>query len=248
MLKKAKTQRIGTRVMAYFLTVAMLLSLVGAMPEPIWASENTLALDGAEVTWDLASADCEHPEALVKLYNIALKYDCGMSPDFDAKYHVGGSDELNFPEQSYRWAVVFTTTPVQNLEMHQGIMKHMNGDDSMMHNANVSGGVVAVEDYEADPVGQLGLYGTYIWCGPNSAFSVIDTYEKNDQRLLNLWVMTNTEGMTAYNATLNQMRNETIVNIITGAAELDTFDECVEQWYEMGGAQITEEVNTTLGR
>ena len=60
--------------------------------------------------------------------------------------------------------------------------------------------------------------------------------------------MTNTEGMTAYNATLNQMRNETIVNIITGAAELDTFDEFVEQWYEMGGAQITEEVNTTLGR
>ena len=47
MLKKAKTQRIGTRVMAYFLTVAMLLSLVGAMPEPIWAIENTLALDGA---------------------------------------------------------------------------------------------------------------------------------------------------------------------------------------------------------
>lgn len=53
MLKKAKTRRIGSRVMAYFLTVAMVLSLVGVMPEPIWASSNTLALDGAEVTWDL---------------------------------------------------------------------------------------------------------------------------------------------------------------------------------------------------
>ena len=53
MLKKAKTGRIGKRLMAYFLTLAMLLSLVGVMPEPIWAGQNALVLDGAEVIWDL---------------------------------------------------------------------------------------------------------------------------------------------------------------------------------------------------
>ena len=49
MLKKAKTGRIGTRVMAYFLTLAMLLSLVGVMPEPIWAE------DEAVTSWDFST-------------------------------------------------------------------------------------------------------------------------------------------------------------------------------------------------
>ncbi|MBQ8625157.1 MAG: hypothetical protein IJ419_03170, partial [Agathobacter sp.] len=53
MLKKAKTRKVGTRIMAWFMTLAMMLSLVGVMPEPIWAGQNALVLDGAEVTWDM---------------------------------------------------------------------------------------------------------------------------------------------------------------------------------------------------
>ena len=53
MLKKAKTRKVGTRIMAWFMTLAMMMSLVGVMPEPIWAGQNALVLDGAEVTWDM---------------------------------------------------------------------------------------------------------------------------------------------------------------------------------------------------
>ena len=59
MLKKAKTGKVGTRIMAWFMTLAMMLSLIGVVQEPIWASENTIALDGAEVVWDLTSAECD---------------------------------------------------------------------------------------------------------------------------------------------------------------------------------------------
>ena len=39
------------------------------------------------------------------------------------------------------------------------------------------------------------------------------------------------------------MANQMIANIITGAKDVDYFDEFVELWNSNGGAEITKEVN-----
>jgi len=44
-------------------------------------------------------------------------------------------------------------------------------------------------------------------------------------------------------ADLNKLRNEVFVQIVMGKLPLEEFDRFVEQWLDMGGRQITEEVN-----
>ena len=44
--------------------------------------------------------------------------------------------------------------------------------------------------------------------------------------------------------TLKALQDETFVKIITGDADMDEFDEFVEQWHALGGAEITADVNT----
>lgn len=42
---------------------------------------------------------------------------------------------------------------------------------------------------------------------------------------------------------LKEMQKQAYLEIITGQKPLDYFDTFVEQWYEIGGRQIVEEVN-----
>jgi len=52
-----------------------------------------------------------------------------------------------------------------------------------------------------------------------------------------------TEGMQAYQTSLDGMRSEAFYGIITGDKPLDSFEEFVTQWMASGGEQITQEVN-----
>ena len=52
-----------------------------------------------------------------------------------------------------------------------------------------------------------------------------------------------TNGMIEFGGTLNGLVTQTFYDIVSGVAELDTFDTMVEQWYDQGGRQITDEVN-----
>ena len=44
-------------------------------------------------------------------------------------------------------------------------------------------------------------------------------------------------------ATLDKLELETVTRIITGEATLDEWDEYLEQWYALGGQEITDEIN-----
>lgn len=61
--------------------------------------------------------------------------------------------------------------------------------------------------------------------------------------LSNLAYGPNTESMTMYMSTLEQMRDETIVKIITGAEPVEYFDTFVDDWYALGGQDIVDEMN-----
>ncbi len=43
---------------------------------------------------------------------------------------------------------------------------------------------------------------------------------------------------------LMRMEEEIFIQVITGEKGLESFDEFVEEWYENGGAALTEEVNS----
>ena len=51
-----------------------------------------------------------------------------------------------------------------------------------------------------------------------------------------------TETMAANNASLGALEEEIFVGIVTGAKALDEFDQFVSSWRQLGGDQITAEV------
>ena len=82
-----------------------------------------------------------------------------------------------------------------------------------------------MESYINDPENNPSYYASYIWSGPEGAFSVVDSYEQNNQRLLNLYTLGSTEGMASYSVILDQLIQENFTKMITGDVSLDTFDE-----------------------
>ena len=105
-----------------------------------------------------------------------------------------------------------------------------------------------MESYINDPENNPSYYASYIWSGPEGAFSVVDSYEQNNQRLLNLYTLGSTEGMASYSVILDQLIQENFTKMITGDVSLDTFDDFAAQWTSLGGEQITQEVNQAIGR
>ena len=63
-----------------------------------------------------------------------------------------------------------------------------------------------------------------------------DSYRQNK-------VTTTLPSQTDYAAELATLRAETFVNIITGVAPVDSYDDYVEEWMDMGGDILTEEAN-----
>ena len=181
------------------------------------------------------------------MYNYFYQKDCALSPDYDEKYHITG-DQTAHPDWAMDWAVLKSFYPKQNLFIYNGVKSYLEGDESQMGNAWVSSNVEQITAYMEDPKENAAWWSTYIWSGPEGAFSVVDSYDKNNQRLQNLYIYGNTDGMAMYNVTLEQLIMETYTKIITGEKESSSFEDFVEEWKSLGGDQITQEVNDFIGR
>lgn len=219
-------------------------------PFPIPGLDDNLPevmVGSSAVTYYAVNANCEHPEAIVKMYNYFYQKDCALSPDYDEKYHITG-DQTAHPDWAMDWAVLKSFYPKQNLFIYNGVKSYLEGDESQMGNAWVSSNVEQITAYMEDPKENAAWWSTYIWSGPEGAFSVVDSYDKNNQRLQNLYIYGNTDGMAMYNVTLEQLIMETYTKIITGEKESSSFEDFVEEWKSLGGNQITQEVNDFIGR
>ncbi|MCR5753570.1 MAG: extracellular solute-binding protein [Acetatifactor sp.] len=220
-------------------------------PYPIPAEGQELPkvmVGGSASQFFVVNANCKNPEAVVKMYNYFYQKDCAISPDYDSTYHISSALQMQHPEQSFIWSVLKTFYPQQNLFISRGVKKYLDGDESQLENAWVADNAKQVKDYIDDPVKNKEYYASYIWSGPEGAFTAVDSYEKNGQRLQDLYVLGNTDGMTMYEVALEQLTLETFTKIITGEKPISEFDSYVSQWKNLGGEEITQEVNERLGR
>ncbi|MBB6671276.1 extracellular solute-binding protein [Cohnella nanjingensis] len=199
-------------------------------------------INGSAATFYVVNKKMKNPEAAVKLYNYFYAKDPAISPDFDPAYHGKNGEQEKIPDQNYQLATMTSFYPQQNLFIHQSVNKYFNEkDQSVLENYWVKDNVEQIENYKA---GDNKLWSGYAWAGPdNSAFNVIESYDKNDLFLQNGYIKADTESTTQKGATLNQMRSETFTKIIMGAAPVDEFDAYVTKWRKLGGDDITKEVN-----
>ena len=200
-------------------------------------------LDGSAWSYWVINASCEHPEKVVDLYNFFFKVEVAVSPDYDPHYHGRlDADPDSEITEYYQWAAINAAYPMQNIYIHIGVEKHYNGDDSEMYNGWVSDNVSGIDRYLA---GDETYYSTYIWSGAGdfSGEGRIHWYELNDMFLFNAYTGADTDSMTMFGATLDQLRLEMFTKIIMGEEPIDSFDSYVEQWKALGGDMITAEVN-----
>ncbi|GGD85341.1 extracellular solute-binding protein [Paenibacillus nasutitermitis] len=199
-------------------------------------------INGSAGTFYVVNKNMKNPEAAIKLYNYFYAKDPAISPDFDPAYHGKNGEQEIAPDQSFELAAMISFYPQQNLFIHQSVNKYFNDkDQSVLENYWVKDNAEQIEKHKA---GDNKLWSAYAWSGPdNSAFTVIDYYDKNNLFLQNGYIKTDTESATQKGATLNQMRDETFTKIIMGSAPIDEFDAYVAKWKKLGGDDITKEVN-----
>ncbi|MBM7569470.1 extracellular solute-binding protein [Paenibacillus sacheonensis] len=199
-------------------------------------------INGSASTFYVVNKNMKNPEAAIKLYNYFYAKDPALSPDFDPIYHGKNGEQETKPDQNFSLATMTSFYPQQNLFIHQNVNKYFNDkDQSVKENYWVKDNVEQIEQYKA---GDNKLWSAFAWSGPeNSAFNVIDFYEKGSLFLQNGYIKADTESATQKGATLSQMRAETFTKIIMGKAPVDEFDAYVTKWKKLGGDDITKEVN-----
>src|SRR5690606_36151551 len=79
--------------------------------------------------------------------------------------------------------------------------------------------------------------------GKEGSFSVIDEYERQGLGIYDAFQGAGTPTMVERMDTLKRLQHEAFTKIIMGEEPVSYFDQFIKEWLQLGGEQITREVN-----
>ena len=200
---------------------------------PLYADDGSFAKVEQNVGFSSCvevSKECEHPEAVIKLFNMFVKYG---TEEADT-YATDGINNLSYP------AVISET--VVNPAIYQAYKVFLEtGTAPADLPTGYEGTVSSCEKWRLNGDAE----GRTLYCifGPDSTEAAIAEEIEGRGYLLSAFTGTAGDAAVKYSGNLGSMANQMIANIITGAKDVDYFDEFVELWNSNGGAEITKEVN-----
>lgn len=208
------------------------------LPFAIPSVNNTPAktmINGSAGNIYIVNTKSEHPEAAVKLYNYAYSKLTAWSDDYDSEFNA----DLENKYSRFQYAAVTASFPNENLFIYNGVKESMDtGKESDI--PWISSNVTQINDYLA---GDDSFWQTWAWSGPNGAFSIVDYYDNNDLFMQNRFISAATPTMVEKKASLDDMMVQVYTKIIMGTEDISAFDKFVEDWKNLGGDMMTEEVN-----
>lgn len=172
----------------------------------------------------------EHPEAMLKLMNIFMKY---MTED-PATYSDDAMNNFAYPFKSFY--------PNVNNKIHQEYLEYLESGewpDSIYSGFDSTAEAAELWRNSQDPDG----YTMWAVFGPEGTENAVDYALENGGYLVDMYTGPVTDNMSKYSANLKTMEEQMITYIITGQKPIDYFDEFVEDWKANGGDIITQEVN-----
>ncbi|WP_246384469.1 extracellular solute-binding protein [Gracilibacillus halotolerans] len=177
-------------------------------------------------------ADYEYPEALVKLNNLHLEKNWGETADYEQYYST--------PFPAWQFSPVTPYPVLKNLEAYRDLeYARQRGDDSTLHGeAKAIHERITAYLQEGERIG-WGWLKTY---DSDGAYSILDQFLKNDQILFDKFISPPTETMMELDNILMNRQLDYYQNIILGNP-INDFDSYVQDWQEIGGNQMTEEIN-----
>lgn len=188
----------------------------------------------ATTLYTVVSKKCKNPEAAVKMYNLVLEKNFGETAE-PSVYNVTKDNVAVF-----NYPFSYGEPPMKNLDAQTKVAKALDSGDTSELNAEEMGYYTNCKAYLDGDVNYWGNYNMY---GTNGSLSVINNYIASGNTVADEFFGAPTDGMAEKNATLEKLQLETFTKIITGNADINEYDTYVQNWLDLGGKQITDEVN-----
>ncbi len=178
-----------------------------------------------------------HPEALVKLINMHLEKNWGKTADFNKFFMPAENDGAGV----WKFSPVVPTPPYKNLNAFLEIEKARKNNSF----SNLNGEAKAIQsNLDAYASGDKSKWGWEKIYGISGVMGIMKSYKANGQLLPEKFVGASTNTMAEKKAAMDMMEREVFTKIIMGESPIEEFDKFVADWYEIGGEEITEEVNS----
>ncbi|MGN0998191.1 MAG: hypothetical protein ACI4PO_01405 [Faecousia sp.] len=221
---------------------------VGNDPEADWIACAIPGVDGIGhpgisvniIGYVVVSAECEHPEAVVKLLN----FWCDAFGNSDeATYNsylvdYDGTGTMQFPQHH---VMLKTWNPTKNLDAYYAVKEAFETNDTSKLNSEELG---YYNDIVAFQNGDLGKYGGMKTFAPEgSAFEAMAAYYENSMFYMNKFTGAQTKTMAQKMSIIEDKVYEYYTKVIMGVASADTFDDFVTELGNLGLTDITAEVN-----
>ena len=204
------------------------------------------------------NVNCEHPEAIVKIMNVANKYDTLMADAETKDYYVTDGHNFVIP-------LKYPHLPMSNLFMALQTKKMLEGKDIAQARDEAIEEFFPVEDQDilkeiysnetenmiynlVKPYIDEGTNDSYPWYiifGPEGSEHILTYYWKNFDTTVvqDAYLGPITETMSEFTSTQQKMINETFTRIIMGEDDISVFDGFIDDINAIGGDDINREVN-----
>lgn len=195
------------------------------------------------------SSQCEHPELLIKLWNLSVKYQNADYCTAD-EYNMYFGDSANY--SGWKTSIIYgegNNGRSTNLALAAALEA---GDDSAL-NAKQIENYTSMKAYmdavadgtfdSTDTTQQRGLSLYTVHADPQCAWKVLHKMKDQNDYVEAAYNGIPSEEVSNASATLQKLLVETIVKIITGAQDVDSYDSFLDTWYAMGGQDAMDEAN-----
>ncbi|WP_371825352.1 extracellular solute-binding protein [Paenibacillus soyae] len=178
----------------------------------------------------------EHPEAVIKLFNLHLEKNWGETAEFDVYYAP--------PEAESVWQLspVQPAPPKKNVTAYREIDAARKAGDFSTLKGEAKTIQEKIDLFNSGSEEGFAVWGWERIYGPEGSMGITDQYDKNNQFLIDKFVAAPTPTMVERKSTLEKLQDETFVKIILGEP-IDAFDKFVDDWKKLGGDQMTQEAN-----
>lgn len=219
---------------------------------PTGTDEETKAYAATSVdTVYFVSSQCENPELLIKLFNLSVKYQNADSCTAE-EYNMYFGDSENW--SGWKTSIIAGEAPNGRSTNTALVTALETGDDSALTAKQLENYVAlqiyvdAVEGGTLDPTDtnqQRGLSLYTVHADERSAWSVLWKMMEQDDYVYAAYNGVPSQEVSEISTTLQKQLVETIVKIITGAADVDSYDSFLDTWYALGGQTAMDEANAS---
>lgn len=182
----------------------------------------------------MINANCENPEALIKMYNLYHSID---NPDMDDEtYAIYDADE------QYRFSPCIINEPQEPTYAPMLAKALESGDTASLPNNLVAryNSIKGFEDGSNTGSDAYGLWGQYSLEG--SMGIILNKYVPDGALVYGVVGASKPESLINNASVLEKITLQAFTEIITGA-DIETFDAYVENWLNAGGQQILDDLD-----